>query len=280
MPLHSHVEGKGRPVVVLPSLSLDSTAMRAAFEPAFAGLSGWARIYLDLPSSGGSPPGEPTSDAVLGDVIATVDALLDGEPFPIAGWSYGGYLAAALARRLPGRTTGLLTVCSGFKIRPADRDLSGVLPSRPEPGWLDGVPPHLHEYLATAVGYQTTAAASRVAAVLAANGPVDEAYFGVLRSTGFALSDEDLATDYERPASFVCGRRDRVAGYRGGYENLGRFPHAGYVLAAEAGHFLPVEQPNLFGAAVRAWLDRCGALRLPGAGMLSHDSDTPGHLWR
>ena len=67
MPLHSHVEGKGRPVVVLPSLSLDSTAMRAAFEPAFAGLSGWARIYLDLPGSGGSPPGEPTSDAAIGN---------------------------------------------------------------------------------------------------------------------------------------------------------------------------------------------------------------------
>lgn len=65
---------------------------------------------------------------------------------------------------------------------------------------------------APAVGCQTAAAASRVAAVLAANGPVDEAYFGVLRSAGFALSGQDLAADYERPASFVCGRRDRVAG--------------------------------------------------------------------
>jgi pimeloyl-ACP methyl ester carboxylesterase len=87
VPLHSYVAGTGRPVVVLPSLSLDSTAMRAAFEPAFAGISGWSRVYLDLPGSGGSPPGEPTSDAVLADVVATVDALLGGEPFPIAGWS-------------------------------------------------------------------------------------------------------------------------------------------------------------------------------------------------
>ena len=257
MPLHSYVEGTGRPVVVLPSLSLDSTAMRAAFDPAFLGVDGWARIYLDLPGSGGSPPGEPTSDAVIADVIATVGALLGNEPFLIAGWFYWGYLAAALARRLPERVAGLLMACSGFKIRPADRDLSGVLPSHPEPGWLADVPARLHEYFATAVGYQTAAAAGRVAAVLAANGPVDEAYFGVLRSAGFALSDEDVVTDYERPASFVCGRRDRVAGYRGVYDNLGRFPNAGYVLAAEAGHFLPVEEPDLFRSTVRSWLGRC-----------------------
>ena len=136
-----------------------------------------------------------------------------------------------------------------------------MLPSHPEPGWLAGVPSRLHEYLSHAVGCQTAAAAGRVAAVLAANGPMDEAYFEVLRAEGFALADEGPPAAYERPASFVCGRRDRVAGYRGVYDSLGRFPGADYVLAAEAGHFLPVEQPSLFGAAVRAWLDRCGALR-------------------
>ena len=34
-PLPSYVAGEGRPVVVLPSLSLDAAAMRLAFEPAF-----------------------------------------------------------------------------------------------------------------------------------------------------------------------------------------------------------------------------------------------------
>ena len=258
-------------MLVLPSLSLDNAAMRVAFEPAFPDGAGWSRIYLDLPGSGESPPGEPASDAVLADVIATVDALLGrDEPFLVAGWSYGGYLAAALARRLPGRVAGLLMVCSGFRIRPADRDVSGVLPSRPEPGWLASVPPHLHEYFAAAIGYQTAAAAARAAAVLAANGPVDEAYFAALRSGGFALSDEDLAPPYERPASFVCGRRDRIAGYRGGYEHLGRFPGADYVLAAKAGHFLPVEQPDLLAGAVRSWLSRCEG-REPETGHDAHD---------
>jgi pimeloyl-ACP methyl ester carboxylesterase len=258
VPLHSHAEGTGQPIVVLPSLGLDQSAMRAAFEPAFSNATGWSRIYLDLPGTGGSPPDEPTSDAVPADVIATLDAAVGtDEPFLVAGWSYGGYLAAALARRMPERVAGLLMVCSGFKIRPGDRDLSGVLGSSPEPGWLASVPSGLHEYLSAAVGCQTAAAASRVAAVLAASGPVDESYFDVLRADGFALSEEDQATACERPASFLCGRRDRIAGYRGVFESLGRFPDADYVLAAEAGHFLPVEQPYLFEGAVRSWLGRC-----------------------
>ena len=260
--LPSYVVGDGRPVLVLPSLSLDAVAMRLAFEPAFPAGAGWSRVYLDLPGTSGSPPGEPSSDAVLADVIATADDLLGAdEPFLVAGWSYGGYLAAALARRLPGQVAGLLMVCSGFRIQPADRDLTGVLPSRPEPGWLADVPAHLHEYLATAIGYQTAAVAGRAAAVLAANGPVDEAYFQILRSDGFAVSDEDAAPACERPVSFVCGRRDRIAGYRGCYENLGRFAGADFVLAAEAGHFLPVEEPDLLAGAVRSWLSRCGTLR-------------------
>jgi pimeloyl-ACP methyl ester carboxylesterase len=160
--LESYVAGTGRPIVVLPSLGLGHSAMRVAFEPAFSSATDWSRRYLDLPGTGGSPPGEPTSDAVLADVIATLDAALGtDESFLVAGWSYGGYLAAALAQRMPERVAGLLMVCSGFKIRPADRDLSGVLASSPEPGWLASAPSRLHEYLSTAVGCQTATAANR-----------------------------------------------------------------------------------------------------------------------
>ena len=64
--------------------------------------AGWQRLYVDLPGTGASPAGEPRSDAVLADVVAAVDSLLGGRPFVAAGWSYGGYLAAGLARRMPG----------------------------------------------------------------------------------------------------------------------------------------------------------------------------------
>lgn len=92
--LHLQTFGDGRPLVVLPSFSLDHAAMAATVEPVFADLPGWRRLYLDLPGTGGSPPGEPLSDVVLEEVISTVRTGLGEECFAVVGWSYGGYLAA------------------------------------------------------------------------------------------------------------------------------------------------------------------------------------------
>ncbi|HEX8008402.1 MAG TPA: alpha/beta hydrolase [Trebonia sp.] len=174
MTLHVHARGEGMPVVVLPSFSLDGNAMAEVFEPAFEAIPGWSRLYVDLPGTGASPPGEPRSDAVLNEVAETLGSVLGSQRCVVAGWSYGGYLAAGLARRVPRQVGGLLLVCTGFKIRPEDRNLAGVIPSVAEPDWLDDVPASLHDHFVHAVGCQTAAVASRVASVLACNGPVDE----------------------------------------------------------------------------------------------------------
>lgn len=57
MPLYAQPLGEGRPIVVLPSFSLDHNAMAATVEPALSTTAGWLRLYLDLPGTGGSPPG-------------------------------------------------------------------------------------------------------------------------------------------------------------------------------------------------------------------------------
>ena len=81
-------------------------------------------------------------------------------------------------------------MCTGRKIRPQDRNPAGILPSNAEPGWLADVPADLHDHFTHAVGGQT-AAANRIAAVLARNGPADKAYLAAWRADGFPLSDKD-----------------------------------------------------------------------------------------
>jgi len=154
MTLHLQAHGDGDdPLVVLPSFGFDNSSMAAAIEPAFAEASGWRRLYIDLQGNGESSVHyPPRSDAVLDAVVATMQAELHYRPFAILGWSYGGYLAAGVTRRLPDQVGGLMPVCTGFKIRPWDRDLSGVLASNPHPGWLDHVPSHLRGHFSHAVG--------------------------------------------------------------------------------------------------------------------------------
>jgi hypothetical protein len=47
MTLHVQPLGKGRPLVVLPSFSLDHAAMVTTIQPIFADLHGWPRLDVD-----------------------------------------------------------------------------------------------------------------------------------------------------------------------------------------------------------------------------------------
>lgn len=172
MVLPVRILGTGPPVVLLPWFGLDQAVMAAAFEPVFAATSGWCRIYVDLPGTGQSPAIEPRCDAVLETVLETVGPITRA-PFLVAGCSYGGYLAAGLARRAPAQVAGLLMVCPGVKILPADRNLDHVLPSEPEPGWLRDVPTELHDHFSRGIRNQTGPVASRVARALRLAGPTE-----------------------------------------------------------------------------------------------------------
>jgi len=252
--------GSGQPLVVLPSFGLDHLAMAEAIEPAVQSQPQWRRLYVELPGMGSPATCEPTSDAVLGEVVATIREHLGDQQFSVAGWSYGGYLAAGVTRRLPSQIAGLMMICSAFKIRPEDRDLTGVLDSVPEHGWLTDAPSELHDHFVHAVGLQTGEVARRVTDLLSRYDSPDDAYLTKLRSDGFALSDEGVPTRSDAPVSFVTGRRDRIAGYVGLFGSLTDFDAAFYVAFDQPGHYLPVEIPAEFATVIQAWLARCGSL--------------------
>jgi pimeloyl-ACP methyl ester carboxylesterase len=268
MNLAAEVRGAGPPLILLPWFGLDHHVMMAACEPALGG-SRWRRVYLDLPGTGASAPVAPASDAVADAAAAAVAAHAGGSPVALAGCSYGGYIAAELARRDPERVIGLLMVGSGVRIRPADRNLSGVLPAEPEPGWLDDVPGQLRGHFGKAVGCQTREVAARLTAAFLSNDPADEAYLGVLRSAGYRLSAEaalPAAGTARTAVTVIAGRRDRIVGYRDHYDfaaarsttEAADGPRAAdYIELADVGHYLPFEQPSRFRALIRDWLGRC-----------------------
>jgi pimeloyl-ACP methyl ester carboxylesterase len=247
--------GEGRPVIVLSWFGLDSTVAAGAFEPVFSEPSGWQRLYLDLPGTGNSAPVGASSDAVLDAVAHTIRELVGSVPHALAGCSYGGYLAAALARNSTARIAGLLLVCAGVKILPAERNLAGVLASAPQRGWLDAIPQEWHQHFQHAVGAQTPAVAGRIFDAVRSSTATDE-YLDNLRATGYRLSDEDATHEYAGPTTLVAGTKDRVAGYLDLVRTLSRYPNGEYHALSDAGHYLPFEQPLRFRALVRDWLTR------------------------
>jgi len=255
MALSVRLYGDGRPVILLPWFGLDSSVTAAAFEPAFSEMSGWQRYYLDLPGTGNSSPVAPTSDAVLDAVADTIRDLTGDTQHALAGCSYGGYLAAALAGRPQARIAGLLLVCAGVKILPAERNLSGLVASAPQRGWLDAVPQEWHQHFQHAIGLQTPDVARRVFEAVKGSTGVDD-YLDDLRAIGYRLSDEDATRAYAGPASLLAGTQDRVAGYLDLVGTLPSYPDGDLYALSNAGHYLPFEQPQRFRALVRHWLAR------------------------
>jgi pimeloyl-ACP methyl ester carboxylesterase len=261
--LSTQIRGVGRPLVLLPWFGLGHAVMAAAFEPAFAGSTDLRRIYIDLPGTGDSPPVAPHSDAVLDAVEETVDATVGSAPFLLAGCSYGGYLAAGLARRAPTRVLGLLLVCPGVKIRRDQRNLSRVVPTAPEPRWLDEVPEKLHAHFGLGIGNQTRSVANRIAEAFALNGPTDDDYLASLRSNSYALSDETSPRPFDGNVTILAGTRDRIAGHLDQFDALAHYRHGSFVALGDAGHYLPFEQPARFQALALDWLRTASASRPP-----------------
>jgi pimeloyl-ACP methyl ester carboxylesterase len=257
MDLASHWAGDGYPVVCLPSFSTDRKVTEAAFDPALAAAGGLRRCYVDLPGHGESPPGPPTSDGVVDTVSGFIDRQLPGQQFLLAGWSYGAYIAAALARRRPADVAGMLLVCPGVTINMADRDLPGAGAADDEPGWLDDVPQQLREHLWQALGHRTRDVAGRVAGVLAGSTPGDEEYRRRLRSGGYPVRDEQSAFPFGGPTSVITGRQDRIVGYADQFRRMRCYPFGSYAVLDQAGHYLPFEQPESFAGLVAEWRRRC-----------------------
>jgi pimeloyl-ACP methyl ester carboxylesterase len=258
MDLARHWAGHaGIPVVCLPSFGTDRGVTEAAFDQPLAAAGGLRRFYVDLPGHGESPAGPPTSDGIVDAVSGLLDQELPGQRFLLAGWSYGAYLAMALARRRPGDVAGMLFVCPG--IRMAERDLPPGPDGPDEIGWLDDVPDYLRAHLSAALGHRTREVARRVSALLAGSGRGDEAYRDRLRTSGYPLSDEDSPVPFGGPVTIVTGRQDRIVGYADQFRRLSCYPAGTFAVLDQAGHYLPFEQPRALAALISDWRERCPA---------------------
>ncbi len=111
--VHYVEHGVGRPVLVLHGAGVDHREPEACFEPVFAGVAGFRRIYPDLPGMGRTvaPDGLRSAEDVLDTLLDFAEEVTDGTAYLLIGHSAGGYYAQAMAARLPGQVAGLALVC-------------------------------------------------------------------------------------------------------------------------------------------------------------------------
>jgi pimeloyl-ACP methyl ester carboxylesterase len=214
-----------------------------------AALTGYRRIYLDLPGMGRTPAPETISSAddVLEILLSFIDGVIGDLPLLMVGHSAGGYYAQAIAGRRPQQVVGLALLCP-------------LLPG------IHDVPEHEVTYRSDDIGsadfrdyftVQTTATLDRYERYVepAAQLADQSALARIGERWELTPRPQDTAPS-RRPTLVVTGRQDSTVGHARAWELLEQYPRATFAVLDRAGHALPHEQPALLRALVTEWLDR------------------------
>ena len=247
VPVHYVEHGEGVPVLALHGAGVDHREVMACLEPVLDAVTGYRRIYLDLPGMGRTPAPETISSAddVLDVLLAFIDGVVGDVPLLVAGHSAGGYYAQAIAGRRPEQVMGLALLCPllpGIHDVP-DHDVivrSGDLGDAEFRDYFTVQTTDMLEryerYVEPAAGLADESALARIGErwELTGRGPVPS----------------------RSPTLLVTGRQDSTVGFARAWELLEQYPRATFAVLDRAGHALPHEQPELLRALVTEWLDR------------------------
>jgi pimeloyl-ACP methyl ester carboxylesterase len=226
---------------------------RAVLEP----LARAGRVLAyDPPGAGKSTKGEPALDTVEAH-LAVLDRLLEAEarePALVAGVSFGGALALALAARRPDRVRavsagGVPASPAGLRARLAAEVLlrGPLLRALPVSAWRRGIArffpgphPHVEESAAFIGRLRGSPDWAAYTASLARLG----------RSAARELDLEWIAPRIDRPVRLLWGELDRVAPLASARRLAARIRGARLEVIPGAGHFPNIERPDAFAAAI------------------------------
>lgn len=256
--LHWESFGQGFPLVCLHGSGVDHRAIASGMEPVCREKEGFYRIYPDLPGMGLSQSHDRIlgSDDMLEMVCQFIDAVVGEEkPFALAGYSYGGYLARGVLCQMASRVRGLLLVCPVTGSRRKGRRLPEFRVSWQDPELMASLTPSERAHLDGFITMQTPEVWEGYCThILPALDMADARLMDRLRDSEFSFAVDRGSHDL--PVAILTGQVDVAVGYADAFGLMAHFPEATYAVLARAGHLLHLEQPGLFGAHVRTWLDR------------------------
>ena len=255
IPIYYEQHGKGVPILCIHGYSIDHRVMYGCLEPVFSQISGYRRIYLDLPGMGKSPapPWLKNADDMLDTLSDFIEKVIGDETFLVIAQSYGGYLAQGLIHRMKHQIDGVFLLCPVVEADFNKRTLPEHHCLYKDAGFSAS-----DEFLQIAV-----AATSRVYELYhrdIAPGikAADDSFTARYRIDGYALSFDDALRNlyFNKPAAILTGRQDAVTGYCDAISLLESFPRATFAVLDCAGHNLQMENEALFAAHISDWLRR------------------------
>jgi pimeloyl-ACP methyl ester carboxylesterase len=261
--IHYEVRGEGRPIIMLHGWSLDHQHLLGSMEPVFKGRKGWKRIYPDLPGHGRTP-GKAwirNQDGILKVVLDFIEGVIPGKRLVVAGASAGAYLARGVAYHKAAVMDGLLLTVPMVVADDAKRIVPAHVTLVQDPALAAVLTQEQAEVFNDMVVVQNRKTYGEVTAPPPAPKEAGDADFqaGIRNDPkryGFSFDVDAVRELFPAPVLIIAGRQDSVVGYRQAWEMLENYPRGTFAVLDRAGHFLEVEQDELYADLVGEWLDR------------------------
>ncbi|KAK5168405.1 uncharacterized protein LTR77_006975 [Saxophila tyrrhenica] len=263
--LSAHSVGEGIPVLVIHGWELDGSCEALDFELVFTTLSGFQRIYVDLPGMGATPAGNVRSlDDMYLRLVHFVDTTISTSRFLVIGSSCGAYLARALADRYRQQVDGLLLRVPLVEPENSKRDVDPFRALVENEELMAGVAhsdrTYLGDVLVQTPEYLSNLQSKVDGGVRAAILKSDAAVLNPIRSDvkRYRLSPQlDAGSEkFPAPTLILSGRQDEVTGYRDSLRLLEFYPRSTFAVLDRETHALPVDERTVFEALVKNWLYR------------------------
>lgn len=245
--------GTGRPIVMLPGRPSDHRVMERFMEPLFTQRDGWLRLYPDLPGTGLTPGVDylATHDQMLDALLAFIDAVIPGQRFVLAGYSYGGYIARGVASRRTALVDGLMLCAPQMKADPTQAHLPPGTMLVEDPALVAELGP-----VADLIVVQSPTVVEAVREVLAEVQLADHSLQARLEAAGPSSFEMAPPVPFSGPTLILTARQDQICGYRDAWDLLDNYPRATFAVLDRAGHFVNIEQDRLCQSLMCEWLDR------------------------
>ena len=253
--LEYRVLGEGIPILFLHGWGMDYRIMKGCFEKTFEHLeTKYKRIYVDLPGMGKSVAGDSiqTSDDVL-EVLYEFSKDIIGEPFILAGESYGGYLARGFVHHYEEHVKGLILLCPlVYPGQGAENSLNVIMR---DTDFLKTLTKEEYDYFTYMNVILTKPVWEQFEKdILPAIKEQNRHFLDHVLDGAFSFDVNELLKPYRKPCLIIVGKQDTQVGYKDQFELLSQFPNATYCAINGAGHNMQIEQPEFFDQIVTCWL--------------------------